>query len=123
VVLRVREHAFFDRDGSDLHVTIPISVTQAGLGTDIKVPTLDGQERLHIPEGTQPGAVFRLRGLGIPRVEERGRGDLYVHVQVVIPSQISREQRRLLESLAATTRVENRPLTHRTAAREKSGFA
>ncbi len=123
VVLRVREHSFFDREGSDLHVTIPISVTQAGLGTDIKVPTLDGQERLHIPEGTQPGAVFRLRGLGIPRVEERGRGDLYVHVQVVIPSQISREQRRLLESLAATTRVENKPVTHRAAAREKSGFA
>ncbi len=123
VVLRVREHAFFDRDGSNLHITIPISVTQAGLGTDIKVPTLDGQERLHIPEGTQPGAVFRLRGLGIPRVEERGRGDLYVHVQVVIPSQLSREQRRLLESLAATTRVENKPVTHRAAAREKSGFA
>ncbi|HXJ91527.1 MAG TPA: molecular chaperone DnaJ [Terriglobia bacterium] len=123
VVLRVREHAFFEREGSDLHVTIPISVAQAGLGTDIKVPTLDGLERLHIPEGTQPGAVFRLRGLGIPRVEERGRGDLYVHVQVVIPSQISREQRRLLESLAATTRVENKPVTHRAAAREKSGFA
>jgi molecular chaperone DnaJ len=123
VVLRVREHTYFERNGSDLHCTIPISIAQAGLGADIKVPTLDGQERLHIPEGTQPGAVFRLRGLGIPRVEERGRGDLYVHVQVVIPSQISREQRRLLESLGATTRVENKPVAQRPAAREKSGFA
>lgn len=123
VVLRVREHSYFERDGSDLHCTVPISVAQAGLGTDIKVPTLDGQERLHIPEGTQPGAVFRLRGLGIPRVEERGRGDLYVHVQVVIPSQISREQRRLLESLGATARVDNKPVMRRPAAREKSGFA
>jgi molecular chaperone DnaJ len=123
VVLRVREHTYFERNGSDLHCTIPISIAQAGLGADIKVPTLDGQERLHIPEGTQPGAVFRLRGLGIPRVEERGRGDLYVHVQVVIPSQISREQRRLLESLGATTRVDNKPVAQRPAAREKSGFA
>jgi molecular chaperone DnaJ len=122
-VLRVREHTYFERNGSDLHCTIPISIAQAGLGADIKVPTLDGQERLHIPEGTQPGAVFRLRGLGIPRVEERGRGDLYVHVQVVIPSQISREQRRLLESLGATTRVDNKPVAQRPAAREKSGFA
>ena len=110
VILRVREHSYFEREGSDLYCTIPLSIAQATLGADIKVPTLRGQERLRIPEGTQPGSVFRMRGLGMPRVDDHGRGDLYVRVQVVIPAHLSREQRLLLESLAATTRVDNKPL-------------
>jgi molecular chaperone DnaJ len=122
VVLRVREHSYFEREGSDLYYTIPLSIAQAALGAEMKVPTLKGPERLHIPEGTQSGSVFRLRGLGMPRVEESGRGDLYVRVQVMVPTNLSREQRRLLESLGAAVRVENKPLVRRSEDRAKGGF-
>jgi len=123
VVLHVREHSYFEREGSDLYCTIPISIAQAALGTDVKVPTLKGQERLRIPEGTQSGSVFRMRGLGMPRVEEGGRGDLYVRVQVMVPTSLSREQRRLLESLGAVVRVDNKPLVRHAEDRVKGGYA
>ncbi len=120
VVLRVREHAFFERQGSDLHCTVPISVTQAALGAEIKVPTLDGHEKLRIPEGTQPNTVFRMRGLGLPNVEKRGHGDLYVKVQVVIPTHLNGIQRRALEGLAQQFRVDNTPLKHADSGKAKS---
>ncbi|HUI43015.1 MAG TPA: molecular chaperone DnaJ [Terriglobia bacterium] len=123
VVLRVREHAYFEREGSDLYCTIPLSLAQAALGAEIRVPTLKGQERLRIPEGTQAGSVFRLRGFGMPRVDERGFGDLYVRVQVVVPTRLSREQRRLLESLGSTMAVDNKPLARRPTDKVKNGFA
>jgi molecular chaperone DnaJ len=82
-----------------------------------------GPERLRIPEGTQPGSVFRMRGFGMPRVDDHGRGDLYVRVQVVIPSRLTREQRRLLEDLGATTYVENKPLIRQPSDRVKDGSA
>lgn len=110
VVLRVREHPFFERQGNDLYVTIPISLAQATLGADLKVPTLKGHEKLHVPEGTQPNTFFRMRGFGLPNVEKRGHGDLYVKVQVIVPTRLNREQRRALESLAPGLRVENNPL-------------
>lgn len=115
VAISIREHPFFERRGRDLYYTLPISLVQAVLGAEIKVPTLKGQDRLRIPEGTQSGSVFRLRGKGFPSVDGRGAGDLYVTVQVVIPKHLSREQRRLLESLEHALRVENKPL-QRTAA-------
>jgi molecular chaperone DnaJ len=123
VVLRVHEHSYFEREGSDLYCSIPVSIAQAALGAEIKIPTLKGQERLRIPEGTQSGSVFRMRGLGMPRVEEGGRGDLYVKVQVAVPTNLSREQRRLLESLGAAVRVENKPLVRQKQDRVKGGFA
>lgn len=123
VVLHVREHSYFERDGSDLYCTIPISIAQAALGADIRVPTLKGQERLRIPEGTQSGSVFRLRGFGMPRVEQGGRGDLFVKIQVMVPTSLSREQRRLLESLGAVVRVDNKPLGRETEGRVKGGYA
>ena len=123
VVLRVRSHRHFERDGADLHCTIPISVSQAALGAEIRVPTLRGQERLRIPEGTQGGAVFRMRGLGMPRVDDHRRGDLYVRVQVVIPTRLSGEQRRLLESLGSTIRVENKPVVRQPGQQVKDNFA
>ncbi len=122
VVLRVREHPFFERRGSDLYCTVPISITQAALGTELKIPTLRGHERLRIPEGTQPGSVFRLRGMGLPRVDGHGQGDLYVNVQVVVPTHLSREQRRLLEALSSTIRVENKPVARRGSENVKNGF-
>jgi molecular chaperone DnaJ len=113
VVLRVREHPFFERRGNDLYCTIPISIPQAALGTEIKVPTLRGFERLRIPEGTQTGSVFRVRSKGLPILEGRGQGDLYVSVTVVTPAKLSREQRHLMESLLGTLQVENAPVQRR----------
>ena len=119
VAIAVGEHLFFERRASDLFCTIPISIVQAALGTEIKVPTLRGQERLRIPEGTQNGSVFRLRGKGFPSLDGRGPGDLYVTIHVDIPKSLTREQRRLMESLDHAVRVENKPLD-RTAHKNKA---
>lgn len=109
VVLKVKEHSFFERQGSDLHCTIPVNVGQAALGADIEVPTMEEAYRLKIPEGTQNGAQFRLRHLGVPSVNGGGRGDLYVHIEVKVPTKLSREQRKLFEELRDTLPVENQP--------------
>jgi molecular chaperone DnaJ len=109
VILEVKEHSFFERRGSDLFCTIPISVTQAALGTEILVPSLSGEERLKIPEGTQSGAVFRIKGKGLADPRGGGKGDLFYHVRVITPSKLTRDQRKLLEQLGTTLRVDNRP--------------
>jgi molecular chaperone DnaJ len=109
VFLKVKPHAFFERKDSDLHCTIPLNVAQAALGAEIEVPTLEGKQTLKIPEGTQNGAVFRLRHSGVPALNGAGRGDLYVHVNVKIPSKLSREQRKLFEQLRETLPVDNAP--------------
>jgi molecular chaperone DnaJ len=108
IFLEVKEHNFFERRGADLFCTIPVSFTQAALGTMIKVPLLRGEEDLEIPEGTQSGQIFRIKGKGLPN-PHGGRGDLYVSIRVVIPSKVSREQRRVLEQLGQTLKVENKP--------------
>jgi len=122
VVLRVREHPFFERRGDDLYCTLPISMAQAALGAELKVPTLNGQERLRIPEGTQSGSVVRLHGKGLASLEGRGHGDLYVVLQVVTPTHLNREQRRFMEMLAPGLRVENKPLERRVSGRVKDGY-
>jgi molecular chaperone DnaJ len=109
VVLEVKEHPFFERRGADLYCTIPVSFAQGALGTELVVPGLAGEEKLRIPEGTQSGAVFRLKGKGLPDPRGGGRGDLYYHVRVMTPTKLTREQRKLLEQLGATLKVENRP--------------
>jgi len=108
IFLEVKEHSIFERRGADLLCTIPISVAQASLGDTIKIPTLKGEEDLEIPEGTQSGQIFRKKGKGLPN-PHGGRGDLYVNIHVVIPSKVSKEQRRLLEQLGQSMRVENKP--------------
>ncbi|MDE2964911.1 MAG: molecular chaperone DnaJ, partial [Acidobacteriota bacterium] len=110
VVLRVGDHEIFERQENDIHCRIPISFTQAALGATIQVPTLEGEESLSIPPGTQSGKVFRLRGKGISGVNGRVRGDEFVSVNVVTPRKLNRNQRRLLEQLAELTPVENKPL-------------
>ncbi len=115
VVLRVRDHPYFERQANDLYCDMPISIAQAVLGAEIKVPTLNGQEKLRIPEGTQSNAVFRMRGKGLPSVDGRAQGDLYVRVHVAIPTHLTRDQRRLVEMLGSSVRVENKPLSRRTA--------
>jgi molecular chaperone DnaJ len=109
VFLKVREHPFFERQGTDLHCTIPINLAQAALGAEIEVPTLEQPYKLKIPEGTQNAAQFRLRNRGIAEVNGSGRGDLYVHVEVTVPTRLSREQRKLLEQLRETLPVDNAP--------------
>ncbi len=109
VVLEVKEHPFFERRGADLYCTIPISVAQATLGTELQVPGLNGEEKLKIPEGTQSGAVFRIKGKGLADPRGGGKGDLYYHVRVLIPTKLTREQRKLIEQLGATLKVENKP--------------
>jgi len=108
IFLEVKEHAFFERRGADLYCTIPVSIAQASLGATVKIPTLQGDEDLEIPEGTQSGQIFRKKAKGLPN-PHGGRGDLYVSIRVVIPSKVSREQRRLLEQLGQSMKVENRP--------------
>jgi molecular chaperone DnaJ len=109
VVLAVREHPFLARQDQNLYCAIPITVWQAALGDDIIIPTLEGDEKLHIPEGTQSETVFRLRGRGVPVVSGHGRGDLYVTVKVQIPTKLTKEQRKLLKELAAITPADNQP--------------
>jgi molecular chaperone DnaJ len=119
VVLEVKEHPFFERRNSDLYCTIPITVAQAALGAEIMVPTLNGEEKLKIPEGTQTGSIFRLKGKGLPDPHGGGKGDLYINIRVVTPTKLTREQRRMLEQLGETLKVENRPAERSSSFFEK----
>lgn len=107
VVIHVAEHEHFERQGSNLYAAVPITFAQAALGADISVRTLDAEDKVRIPVGTQTGTVFRLKGKGMPMLGGRGRGDLFVSVTVVTPTSLTREQRKLLEQLAT---VENKDL-------------
>lgn len=98
--MHVKPHKDFARDGNDLISEIPISFTQAALGDELEVSTLDGKASIRIPEGTQTGTVFRLRGKGVPDVNGYGRGDLHIRVKVTTPSKLSESQRELLLELA-----------------------
>jgi len=109
VVLTVKAHKFFERDGNDLHCQMPISYTQAALGAEINIPTLEGEATLKIPEGAQSGKEFRLRGKGVPRLNEHGRGDLIVQIVVTTPKKLTRVQKELLRQLGETMTVENTP--------------
>lgn len=119
VVLEVKEHPFFERRNADLYCTVPISFAQAALGAEIMVPTLNGEEKLKISEGTQTGGIIRLKGKGLPDPHGGGKGDLYVNVRVVTPSKLTRDQRRLLEQLGQTLQVENRPAERNSSIFEK----
>jgi molecular chaperone DnaJ len=110
VFLKVKPHPFFERQEADLHCTIPITIAQAALGAEIDVPTLGPPQKLRIPEGTQSGAQFRLRHKGVPNLNSGGdRGDLLVHIEVRIPTRLTREQRRLMEQLRESLPVDNAP--------------
>jgi molecular chaperone DnaJ len=100
VSLRVRPHAIFERRGQDLVCALPVAMTSAALGADVEIPTLEGPESVHLDPGVESGAVLRLRGKGVPHLGRRGRGDLFVTVQVETPKPKSKEERALLERLA-----------------------
>ena len=106
VVLRVREHALFKREGASLFCEFPINLAQASLGATVEVPTLDGgRTKVHIPEGTQSGTLLRVRGQGVAHLGARGRGDLHVIVRVVVPHKLTGEQKKLMEQLGRTLPV------------------
>ena len=100
VGLRVRPHPVFERRGQDLAAVLEVPLTRAILGGEVEVETLDGSEMLKIPPGTRPGTVVRLGGRGVPNRGRRGRGDLYVELDVVVPEKLSRKERALVEQLA-----------------------
>jgi molecular chaperone DnaJ len=100
VVVHVQEHEFFRRDGDNLFCEIPVNFTTLALGGEIVVPTLDGEERVKVSEGSQTGTTLRLRGKGMPDVGGHGRGDLFATVQIQTPKKLNKEQRHLLEQLA-----------------------
>jgi molecular chaperone DnaJ len=100
VVIHVKEHETFERQGVNLYASVPVSFAQAALGADVKVKTLNGEEELKIPAGTQTGTVFRVKSQGMPSLGGRGKGDLYVAVSVITPKTLTKEQRKLLEQLA-----------------------
>ena len=100
LVLDVQPHKFFKRRENDILLNLDINVAQAVLGADVEVPTLDGDEKLKIPAGTQPGKVFHMKGKGVPHLRRNGRGDQLVLVNVEIPAKLTKEQRELFEKLA-----------------------
>ncbi|MBV7327054.1 molecular chaperone DnaJ [Chloroflexi bacterium TSY] len=108
VVVAVDAHPIFVRDGFDIHLELPLSITQAALGAVVKVPTLDGEEfELDIPSGTQTSKTFRQRNMGIPRLQRSGRGDMLIAVRVVTPTKLDAHQKELLHELANTFDEEN----------------
>jgi len=123
VVLHVKEHPFFERDGTDLHCVIPVSYSQAALGTEIRVPTLDGDHTLKVPEGTQSGTTMRIRGKGVPVLNGHGKGDLFVEVRVQTPAKLNKRQRELLQELDGMTRIENKPQRRTVLGRVKDIFS
>lgn len=109
VVIRVKPHRFFRRKNDDVLLDLGINIAQATLGADVSVPTLDGEESLSIPSGTQPGKVLRMRGKGIQRLNRNGRGDQLVLISVDVPRDLSSEQRELFEQLAESLGTEVHP--------------
>jgi molecular chaperone DnaJ len=107
VVVNVREHAIFQRDGKHLYCEVPISFADAALGGELEVPTLDGRVKLKIPEGTQTGKLFRLRGKGVAPVRGGGAGDLMCRVAVETPVHLDRRQRELLEEFRQSLAVDS----------------
>jgi molecular chaperone DnaJ len=98
VLINVEKHKIFQRSEENLYYKLPISMTDAALGTEIEVPTIDGgKSKVKIPEGTQSGKQFRLKGKGMPILRENDFGDLYLEINVIIPESLSKEQRSLLE--------------------------
>jgi molecular chaperone DnaJ len=102
VNVKIKPHPYFKRQGNDVLVELQINMAQAALGTVVKVPTLDGERQITIPAGVQSGTVMRMRGLGIQQLRGNGRGNQQVVVQVLTPTHLNDEQRKLLQSLGET---------------------
>jgi molecular chaperone DnaJ len=109
-MLDVKPHQFFKRRENDIILNLDINVAQAALGAEVPVPTIDGEETLKIPAGTQPGKIFHLRGKGVPHVRSKNqRGDQLVIVNVAVPTKLNKEQRQLFEKLAESLGTQVKP--------------
>jgi len=122
VVIHIREHKIFQRDGDNLYCEVPIPFSIAALGGQVDVPTLEGKAHLKVPAGAQSGQIFKLRGKGIVHVNGRDRGDLLVRLIVEVPSRLNAEQRRKLEEFAALCGEENTPMRKSFFERAKEFF-
>lgn len=120
VVLTVKPHEIFRRDGDDVLLELPITFSQAALGADVDVPTIHGSESISIPAGTQTGTRIRIRHKGVPRLHGGGKGDQIVFVTVVTPQKLTKEQRKLLEELGELTPPPK--IGERATGKEKSFF-
>jgi molecular chaperone DnaJ len=109
VVLHVKEHPFFEREGKDLYCAVPISFSQAALGTTLQIPTLDGDYTLKVPEATQTGTTFRIKSKGMPVVHSSSKGDLFVEVKVHTPQKLTKRQKELLQEFEGGANVNNQP--------------
>ena len=107
VNIKVRPHPLFQRDGFDVHCEIPITYTQACLGDEITVPTIDGSVKYNIGEGTQTGTVFRLKGKGIRKLRRTDNGDQYVRVVVEVPKNLSKHQKEMLQEFEKSLSEKN----------------
>jgi molecular chaperone DnaJ len=121
VVVQVEEHECFRREGDDLFCEVDVNFPTLVLGGELRVPTLDGEDDLRVPEGTEAGTVFRLRGKGMPSVNGRGRGDLHVMVRPRTPKKLTKEQRAALEHLAKVLPAEKTAARPREEAGEERG--
>ena len=122
VTVAVKKHKLFQRDGANVLCEMPITFTQAALGADIEVPTLDGKVRYHVPEGTQTGTTFRLKGKGMYYVGYKTRGDQYVTVVVETPTNLTKEQKDLLRKLENVTDDDAQPKRKGFFEKLKDGF-
>ena len=111
VVIHVRPHEIFQRDGDDLLCEVPVNFVQAALGAEVDVPTLDGKTSIKVPAGTQPGTMFRLKGKGIKNIQGYGHGDLHVRVTVEVPTHLTSAQKAKLEEFAQLCNGKESPLS------------
>lgn len=109
VVLHIKDHQFFERQGKDLYCVVPVSFTQVALGDKISIPTLEGDHVISVPEGTQTGTVIRVKGKGVQVLNGHSKGDLFVEVRVQTPNKLNKRQREILQELASGIHVENKP--------------
>jgi molecular chaperone DnaJ len=122
VVIHIKEHKIFQREGDNLYCELPITFSVAALGGEVDVPTLEGKAHLKVPAGTQSGQMFKLRGKGISNINGRDRGDLLTRLIIEVPSRLNADQRRKLEEFAALCGDENTPLRKSFFERAKEFF-
>lgn len=123
VVLHVKAHEIFQRDGDDLLCEVPVSFVQAALGAEIEVPTLDGKASLKVPAGTQPGTMFRLKGKGVKNIQGYGHGDLHVRINVEVPTHLSAVQKAKLQEFAELCNGNESPLRQSFFEKAKNLFS
>lgn len=122
IVVQIRQHEIFEREGDDLHCDMPLSFSTAALGGEITVPTMEAKATVKVPAGTQNGTTFRLRGKGMKVLGQDRHGDLYVHVQIAVPTKLSAEQREKLEAFAAALGEQTSPMEESFLEKAKKFF-